>query len=57
MLAAVNSRGMALEIVAEELRADKDVVLTAVRNNRYALKYAALKLQTDPDVLAACKNN
>ena len=46
VLAAVQQDGIALEYAAEELRADKEVVLAAVIENRYAaLSFAAKELK------------
>ena len=41
MLTAVCQNAWALQYVHEELKADKEIVLAAVRNDGQALKYAA----------------
>ncbi len=50
---AVCRDGSALQFAAEELRADKEVVLAAVAMDGWALKYAAKNLQADKDVVLA----
>ena len=43
---------------ADELRADRDIVLAAVRQNSRALQYATVELRADRDiVLAAVERN
>jgi hypothetical protein len=57
-LAAVQQHGYALAHAAEELRADRDVVLAAVQQNGDALWHAAEELKADRDVvLAAVQQN
>jgi predicted transcriptional regulator len=36
----------------EPMRADKEVVMAAVSNNKFALKFASEELQNDLDILA-----
>ena len=43
----MRQNGRALEFASEDLRADRDVVLAAVRQNAYALKYASERLRDD----------
>ena len=51
VLGAVMQRGFALQWA--ELRADRDVVLSAVRKNGGALRYTSAELKADQDVVAA----
>ena len=43
VLAAVKSHGWALQYASEELRNDKDVILTAVYNRSYAISFLPIK--------------
>ena len=47
---AVKTYGSALQYADEKLKADKEVVLAAVKNDWAAYKYADLKLQDDTDI-------
>ena len=54
-LAQAKDGGGGLEYHSDELRADKEVVMVAVKNDPYygmALGYASDELQTDPEILA-----
>jgi hypothetical protein len=42
----------ALEYASNELKADKEVVIAAVKQNAYALMYASDELKADPEMLA-----
>jgi hypothetical protein len=54
----VKRESLALEYAAKSLKADREIVLAAVKNNGDALEYAAKSLKADPDiVLAAAKAN
>jgi len=54
----VGQKGLDLNLVAKELKNDKDVVLIAVTNNGLALQYASETLKADKEiVLAAIKNH
>ena len=45
-----------LEYASEELKADKDVVISAVRQaGKYALEFASIELRKNKEVLAAMK--
>ena len=44
--------GDALQCAAAELKADKEIVATAVAQNGYALRYAAAELQADREIVA-----
>ena len=59
VLEAVKESGWDLKYAGEELRADKEVVMTAVKQNGYyALEHASEELRGDREVvLAAVKNN
>ena len=46
-------KGWALSYAAEELKADKDVVLAAVKVDSRALKQASAEMQADPKVVLA----
>ena len=41
-----------LQYAFEELKADKELVMAAVKTNGDALKYASDELKTDPEILA-----
>lgn len=41
----VRENGLALEYVTDELQDDEEVVLIAIKNNCWALKYASERLQ------------
>ena len=43
--------------MAHELKNDKDVVLTAVKQNGGALEYASDELKADKDVVVAAVSN
>ena len=43
---------MMLNYATDELKADRDVVIAAVSNDKLALGYASEKLQNDPDIIA-----
>ena len=47
---AIGQNGCALRWAAEDLRADRDLVLAAVRQNGRALQYASNNLQVDKEV-------
>ena len=47
--------GRALLYAAAELKADCDVVITAVQQDGRALRYAAAELQADRDVVLAAE--
>jgi len=51
--AVVYHRGDALRFADDRGRANKAVVIAAVTNDPKALKYAALELQANPEVLKA----
>jgi len=54
----VSTDGRALERLSEELKADKQVVLSAVKKHGLALSFASASLQADKEVvLAAVKSN
>ena len=55
-LAVVNQNGSFLRYMPE-LKADRDVVLAAVRKNGFALEYASAALQADKEVVLAAVNN
>ena len=44
-------------LVAQKLRADKEVVLAVVQQNSHALKYAAKELQADKEIVLAAEQN
>ena len=47
-----------MQCASEELKKDKEIVLTAVGKSAYALRYASIKLRRDKEVVltAASKN-
>ena len=58
MLAAVANQGSALSHAAEELKADKEVVLAAANQSFEALEFASEVLKGDQEVVqAAVKSN
>lgn len=48
VLAAVKQRGLALQHASEEMRKDKKVVATALKQNDAALQFAAPELLANP---------
>jgi hypothetical protein len=46
----VQHDGWALRFAADELRADRGIVLAAVRQKSSALQYASAELQLDPEI-------
>mmetsp|Transcript_123721 Transcript_123721/g.385269 ORF Transcript_123721/g.385269 Transcript_123721/m.385269 type:complete len:386 (+) Transcript_123721:146-1303(+) len=52
----VNAKGMMIRELPDTLRADKDVVMAAVKQDAGALRYAAPALQNDPSVQRAAAN-
>ncbi|MDB4655767.1 DUF4116 domain-containing protein [Flavobacteriales bacterium] len=59
VLQAVKNNGEALRYASEELRADKEVVLEAVKNKTYrgsALEFASEELKADKDILFELAN-
>ena len=53
----MNRDGRALKYASEDLKADKKVVLAAVKQYGWALKHASKDLKADPEVLGAAKQN
>ena len=51
MLQLVNFNGALLEYASSELQADRDVVLAAVKQFSGALRYAAVYLHNDPEIV------
>jgi len=51
VLAAVKSRGAALEFASDELQTDQEVVLEAVKADGRALEFASAELQADREVV------
>ena len=56
MLAAMASYGTAIEFIAEPLRADKEIVLLALKTNQRVIANASAELRKDPDIIAASKH-
>ena len=52
-MAAVSESGDALEYASEELRSDRDLVMTAASNHWRALCWASEELRSDPGILAS----
>ena len=50
-LEEVRADGLSLRLAPEDLRADKEVVLAAVKENAYALEYASEGLRADKEVV------
>ena len=50
MLTLVRTAGLALESAADSLRSDRELVLTAVKNNGSALRYVEEELKYDHEV-------
>jgi hypothetical protein len=46
-------KGLALEFASDELKNNKDIVLTAMMQNGEALKFASPALQSDRDVVTS----
>jgi hypothetical protein len=44
--------GWKLQNASDELKADKEVVMAAVKNNGRALQHASDELKADPEILA-----
>ena len=44
--------GVEIDGVSDELKADKEVVMAAGSNDKFALKFASEELQNDPDIIA-----
>ena len=49
-MAAVNHCGLALRLVAEAQRSDRELVLAAIKNEGTALQYAPDRLRDDPEI-------
>jgi hypothetical protein len=47
VLAAVQQNGYALEYASDELKKEREIVLTAMRSDRDALQFASKELQND----------
>lgn len=50
-LKALQQDGLVLVHASDELRNDREVVLTAIRQNGLALKYASAELQADEEMV------
>ena len=50
-MAAVKQRGYALQLVSEDLRRDRDIVMAAVKQYGCALEFASFELWGDCDVV------
>ena len=46
-----------LDSTADELKADKEIVLAAVQSDGYALEYAAEELQADKEIVLVAEQN
>ncbi|MBT4664066.1 MAG: DUF4116 domain-containing protein, partial [Methylococcales bacterium] len=58
LLEQLKIRGSDLAYANDELKSDREIVLTAVENDGYALKYASGRLKCDREIaLTAVKNN
>jgi hypothetical protein len=51
ILKTVQVDGLILVHASDELRNDREVVLTAIKQNGLALKYASKELQADPELI------
>ena len=47
----MQTEGLPLRLLPDELRGDREIVLAAVRNNGYELQYAAEELKKDRDIV------
>ncbi len=48
----MKNNGYALDAASDELKADKEVVMAAVKNYGEALEHASEELKADPEILA-----
>ena len=53
VLGGVQKSGYAIEYAAEELQADKEVVLAAVQQDGWVLQYAVEALRADKEIVLA----
>ena len=50
VMAAVKSKGWALQFATDELKADKEVVLVAIKSDPDAIEYASGSLKNDKEI-------